>query len=202
MTDNHQEEKLRQEILGDAKTKADRAVARAKNEAAKNIAKAKDDAARKRQNRLEEAGRDIEAKCRAILVDVDRESRRHWLLKREECIEAMFQDALEDAANATGEDHERSMAQLAEEAIHAIGAAAMTVTFPTADATLVTQDWLAAVATKALGSAEGTSFTLNPRQDALPGIIFATDDGQRTFDNTYASRLAKMKDDLRILAID
>ena len=37
MPDNHQEDKLRQEILGDAKLNAERIVARAKNEAQKTI---------------------------------------------------------------------------------------------------------------------------------------------------------------------
>ena len=37
MPDNHQEDKLRQEILGDAKLNAERIVARAKNEASGKI---------------------------------------------------------------------------------------------------------------------------------------------------------------------
>ena len=201
MTEKYQEEKLRQEILGDAKTKADRTIARARNEAAKNIAKAKDDAAKKREARLEEANRDIESKCKAILLDVERESRRHWLLGRESCINEMLQKALEAASQTTGDEHAKSMAMLAEEALRAIGPVAMTVTFPSQDSTLVTPQWLQAIAEKVFGADNSASFTLNPQQDALPGIIFASDNGQRTFDNTYASRLDKMKDELRLLTV-
>ncbi|MBQ7650346.1 MAG: hypothetical protein IJS15_05260 [Victivallales bacterium] len=201
MTENYQEEKLRQEILGDARTKAERTVARARNEAAKNISRAKDDAARKREARLAEAETDIESKCKAILLDVARESRRHWLLGREACIDEILQKALQAASQTMGDEHARSMALLAEEAMRAIGPAAMTVIFPAQDCALVTQDWLQAIASRAFGSGHSAVFTLNPQPDALPGIIFATDNGQRTFDNTYASRLAKMKDELRLLTV-
>ncbi len=201
MTENYQEEKLRQEILGDAKTKAERTIARARNEAEKNIAKARDEAAKKREARLVEATHDIEAKCKSILLDVERESRRHWLLGREACIEEMFQAALKAASQTSGEAHAKSMALLAEEAFRAIGPAAMTVTFPSQDSELVTPQWLQAIAEKVFGAGYSAPFTLDPRADALPGICFTTDDGQRTFDNTYASRLAKMKDQLRLLTV-
>lgn len=201
MTDNHQEEKLRQEILGDAKTKAERIIARARNEAEKNISKAKDDAAKKREARLAEAERDIESKCKAILLDVERESRRHWLLGLESRIDEMLQKALQAASQTMGDDHAKSMAMLAEEAIRAIGPAAMTVTFPTQDSALVTPQWLQGIAERVFGAGYSAPFTLDPEPDAQPGIIIATDDGQRTFDNTYASRLAKMKDELRLLMV-
>ena len=202
MTDNYQEEKLRQEILGDARTKAERTVARARNEAGKNIARAQEDAAKKREARLAEAERDIEDKCNALLLDVERESRRHWLLGREACIDAMLQEALKTAEQTTGEAHAKSMEMLAEEAIRAIGPTAMTVTFPPQDSHLVTPQWLLAIAEKLFGADSVASFTLAPNQNAPQGISFTTDDGQRTFDNTYASRLAKMKDNLRLLVVE
>jgi len=202
MTDNYQEEKLRQEILGDAKTKAERTIARARNEAAKNIAKAQEDAAKKRESRLAEAERDIESKCKSLLLDVERESRRHWLLGRESCIDSMFQEALKAAEQTNGEAHAKSMALLAEEAIRAIGPTAMTVSFPVQDCLLVTQQWLLAIADKLFGAGSEASFTLAPSQNAPQGISFTTDNGQRMFDNTYASRLAKMKDDLRLLVVE
>jgi len=201
MTETPQEEKLRQEILGDAKTKAERMLARAHNEAEKNISKARDDAAKKREARLADAERDIESKCKAILMDVERESRRHWLLGLEVRIDEMLQMALQAASQTTGELHVKSMTMLAEEALRAIGPAAMTVTFPTQDSTLVTRQWLQAIAEKVFGTGHSASFTLNPQPEALPGISFITDNGQRTFDNTYASRLDKMRDQLRLLVV-
>ena len=201
MTENYQEEKLRQEILGDARTKAERTVVRAKNEAAKNISKAQEDAAKKREVRLAEANRDIDSKCKSILLDVERESRRHWLLGREACIDAMLQDALKAACEAEGEEHAKSMELLAEEAIRAIGQTSMTVTFPESDNNLVTLPWLREIAERLFGAQNNVSFTLNPKRDAPAGVSFISDDGKRAFDNTYASRLSKMKDNLRILVV-
>ena len=199
MPDNHQEDKLRQEILGDAKLKADRIVARAKNEAQKTIDAAKAEIAQKREDRLREANEDADAKCHSIMLDVQRESTRHWLLKREQCIDDMFQEAVRQAAETTGEAHQKSLLQLAEEALAAIGPAEMRVIFNSKDAAIVTETWLRAIAKRLFGEkASQTQFILEPDDDAPTGIAFATTDGARTFDNSYASRLRQMRDDLRI----
>lgn len=202
MPDNFQEEKLRQEILGDAKVKAERTIARAKNEADKSVAKAMADSAKKKQDRMVEAQADADARCRAIMLEVQRETRRHWLLKREACLDEMFSGALATASSATGVERVKSLAMLAEEAIAAIGPAKMEVTFRTQDADVITIPWLEAIAAKLFGADNEAAFALSAAPDAPAGISFATEDGRRTFDNTYASRLKKMKDDLRIIAVD
>ena len=199
MPENHQEEKLRQEILGDAKLNAERIVARAKNEAQKTIDAAQAEVDKKREERLHEADEDTEAKCHSIMLDVQRESTRHWLLQREQCIDDMFQEAVRQASETTGETHEKSLRQLAEEALAAIGPADMRVIFNTKDAAIITEPWLRAIAEKLFGEkAAQVAFTLEPSDDTPVGIAFATTDGARTFDNSYAARLRNMKDTLRI----
>ena len=199
MPDNHQEEKLRQEILGDAKLNAERIVARAKNEAQKTIDAAQAEVDQKRAERMREANEDTEAKCHSILLDVQRESTRHWLLQREQCIDDMFQEAVKQASETTGEVHEKSLQQLAEEALTAIGPADMRVIFNSKDAAIITEPWLRAIAEKLFGEkATQVTFTLEPGDDTPAGIAFATTDGARTFDNSYAARLRNMKDTLRI----
>ncbi len=199
MPENHQEEKLRQEILSDAKLNAERIVARAKNEAQKTIDAAQAEVDKKREERLHEANEDTEAKCHSIMLDVQRESTRHWLLQREKCIDDMFQEAVRQAAETTGEAHEKSLRQLAEEALAAIGPAQMRVVFNSKDAAIITESWLCAIAESVFGQmATKVSFILAPADDAPAGIAFATTDGARTFDNSYAARLRNMKDTLRI----
>ena len=199
MPDNHQEDKLRQEILGDAKLNAERIVARAKNEAQKTIDAAQAEVDQKRAERLREANEDIDAKCHSIMLDVQRESTRHWLLQREQCIDDMFQEAVRQAAETVGEAHENSLRQLAEEALAAIGPAPVRVIFNSKDVAIVTEAWLHAIAEKLFGEkASQVQFTLEPGDDAPAGIAFATLDGTRTFDNSYAARLRNMKDTLRI----
>lgn len=151
MPDNHQEDKLRQEILGDAKLNAERIIARAKNEAQKTIDAAQAEVNQKREERLREANEDIDAKCHSIMLDVQRESTRHWLLQREKCIDDMFQEAVRQAAETTGEAHEKSLQQLAEEALAAIGPADMRVIFNSKDAAIITETWLCTIAARLFG---------------------------------------------------
>lgn len=199
MPDNQQEDKLRQEILGDAKLNAERIVARAKNEAQKTIDAAQAEVNQKRTERLREANEEIDAKCHSIMLDVQRESTRHWLLQREQCIDEMFQKAVRQAAETTGEAHEKSLRQLAEEALAAIGPAPVRVIFNSKDAVIITEAWLNAIASRLFGEkAAKISFALEPGDDAPAGIAFATLDGTRTFDNSYAARLRNLKDTLRI----
>ncbi|MBR4220641.1 MAG: V-type ATP synthase subunit E [Victivallales bacterium] len=199
MPDNHQEDKLRQEILGDAKLNAERIVARAKNEAQKTIDAAQAEVDQKRADRLHEANEEADSKCHSILLDVQRESTRHWLLQREQRIDEMFQEAVRQASELTGEEHEKSLLQLAEEAMAAVGPADMRVIFNSKDTAIITEPWLRAIAAKLFGEkAAQVAFTLEPGDNAPAGIAFATTDGARTFDNSYAARLRNMKDTLRI----
>ena len=82
MPDTNQEEKLRQEILADAKTKADRLLARAKKQADKAVREAEDATATAREARLKEVQEEIAAQSRAVGIDVAREEHRHLLLQR------------------------------------------------------------------------------------------------------------------------
>ena len=199
MPDNHQEDKLRQDILGDAKLNAERIVARAKNEAQKTIDTAQAEVDQKRADRLREANEEADSKCHSILLDVQRESTRHWLLQREQCIDEMFQEAVRQASEMTGEEHEKSLLLLAEEAMAAVGPADMRVIFNSKDTAIITEPWLRAIAAKLFGEkAAQVAFTLEPGDSAPAGIAFATTDGARTFDNSYAARLRNMKDNLRI----
>ena len=192
---NNQEEKLRQEIIGDAKAKAERTIAKAMLSADKLAEEAKKEAAEKRALRLKEAEEKAEKRCAAIMVDVQREARRHWLTEREKCIDELFAEALSNAENVTGEQHRKSLESLAKEAIAAIGCKDMKVLFQTADNAIVSEDWLKKIAMELFGKAP--KFVLESSDDAHAGLAFVTLDGQRSFDNTYASRLTIMHDSLR-----
>ena len=199
MPEKLQEEKLRQEILDDARLKAERIVARAKNEAQRNLEAARREVEEKRQERIQEANGDADAKCHSIMLDVQREETRHWLQQRESCIEAMFQQALERAVQTQGTARAESLKQLAEEALAAIGPAPMRVLFNARDAAIVTDSWLASLARRVFGAqADQVSFQLEPGENTPDGIMLVTANGVRTFDNTYANRLNTLKNTLRI----
>ena len=199
MIEREQEQRLRDEIIGDAKAKAERLLARARNDAAKIVDRAKREAEAKRKERMAEVEKDMKQKCGAIVRGVETELKRHWLAGREERLEAMLATALEKAASTTGEAHIRSMTLLAKEAILALGPCHVEVHFPEKDAELVTEEWLAAIASDLFEHDAEYSFRLRPSAKAPSGLRFITMDGRKEFDNTYASRLEKMKDSIRVL---
>ena len=192
---SNQEEKLRQEILEDARQKADRLVAKAKVGADRIIAEARAAAEQRRTERLAQAEEEAKRECASILLEVRRETRRHWLLEREKCIDALMAKALAEAEGASEDERRRSFELLAREAIAAMGMKDMRVSFAEADKSLVTRSWLEEIAHSVLDG-NTPAFELAPSRDAKPGLLFESLDGTRTYDNTYASRLDRMRDDL------
>ena len=77
---NEQESKLHEEIIAEAKSKAEHLLARARNEADGVIGAAREAARQKREERLAEA-REVAAKrSHAIVSGVELETARRWLL--------------------------------------------------------------------------------------------------------------------------
>ncbi len=200
MTADPQVNKLETEILADARTKAERTIARAQNDAETMRKKAQTLAASKREERLREAEIQADAKARSILVDVQQEARRHWLLEREKCLDELLDQALEQASQAEGEERVQSLRNLAIEALQALGPASCLVEIAPADAALVTPAWLQNLAAELFGAQTAIDFTVQVNPDIRGGLQCTTTDQTRRFDNTYASRLRWMKTELRDLA--
>jgi vacuolar-type H+-ATPase subunit E/Vma4 len=200
MTADPQVNKLETEILADARTKAERTIARAQNDAEKMRKKAQTLAASKREERLREAEVQAEAQARAILVEVEQEARRHWLLAREKCLDELLDQALEQASQAEGEERAQSLRNLAIEALQALGPASCLVEIASTDAAIVTPAWLQTLATELFGEKTAIDFTVQFNPDIRGGLQCTTTDQARRFDNTYASRLRWMKTELRDLA--
>ncbi|HPY89130.1 MAG TPA: V-type ATP synthase subunit E [Lentisphaeria bacterium] len=200
MTAEPQVNKLETEILADARTKAERTIARAQNDAEAMRKKAEALAASKREERLREAELQAEAQARSILVDVQQEARRHWLLAREKCLDELLDQALEQAFLAKGEERAQSLRSLAIEALQALGPMPCLVEIAPADATLVTPAWLQNLAAELFGAEAAIDFTVQVNPDIRGGLQCTTTDHARRFDNTYASRLRWMKTELRDLA--
>ena len=192
MNVNEQEAKLRDEIIADAKNKADRIIARAKVDADDVIAKAHDEAVRKHQEHLAEAQTLAEDKTKSMLGDIDMEISRRWLRRQEQCIDELLQAALADCLNASGEARLQSLQALAAEAIEAIGEeVACEVRFKPSDVALVKELF------------EGKAqYSLCPDNSVEGGLVLIASDGTKTFDNTYRKRLERMRDDLRCLVVE
>ena len=196
----NQEDKLKQELLADADAQAAEIIAHAQEEADKIVEQARQEAAKKRETRLAEASAEAEKQCRSIFADIDLETSRRWLRKQESCIDELLQTALTKVDAAEGFDRAASLASLAKEALAAIGDRDCAVFFNPADEAIVTRDWLQKLSREIYpGSTSVYVLKADPSIDG--GIILETKDGARQVDNSYKTRLQRMKDSLRLVAI-
>jgi len=193
---NEQERKLRDEILEDAKRKAERALTRGKREAAKVREQAATEQQAERDNALQRAGDRAEAQGRAILATVDQEVRRGRLIAREEVVTRCLDEALAAARSLPPAEAQESLGELLSEAVAAFGPGPLTVrVHPTAAAAF------SAERLTALGLAP-ESLEVVPDESVVDGLVAASPDGLRQFDNTYATRCKRLRERLRTLLAD
>ena len=189
-----QEERLREEILADAKRRADKILARARSDGESAAARARRANERRRKSALAEAQASGEQKRRNILQGVETEKRRMWLQRREECIDEVLAAvrARAEGLEAGSPERAAALAALAEEAFASVGAAAqLRVAVNPADAALATPTWLRE---RGAGAAE-CAVEADPRIGG--GIRVATPDGRLFYDNTFAARLKRLRERFR-----
>ena len=194
----NQEEKLKQEILSEAQAEAEKTTARAQAEADRIVDRARRNAEKKRNALLAEATAEAERQNQSLFAGIDMEMSRRWLLKREACIDDLLQTALAKADKAEGFDRAASLASLAKEAIHKIGGRDCTVAFNPIDGNIVTAAWIQGLS-KEIYPESTYTYTLKPDSSVDGGIVLETTDGARQVDNSYRTRLQRMKDSLRIV---
>lgn len=186
----NQEEKLKQEILQESEKKAERLISRAQRDCEQAFEKAQKENEARRADVLAEAKAEAQKKCRKMVLDMEYECRRNWLLEREECIDALLGKALSRAESLAGADREKSYVSLVKEAVAELGTSDVQVVVPAADADLVTVAWLE-------GICPGVVFTVSVSDVQRPGLVFSAREGAVTFDNTYATRLHIMRESFR-----
>jgi vacuolar-type H+-ATPase subunit E/Vma4 len=197
---NAQEEKLRQEILGDAQRKAERTRKRARRDAEKNLQSVRDKQQAARTKRLEAAEREAAEKHRAVIAGIEYMIRKRWLLLREEILRELFAAILPEIEAGDGIDRERSLRELLREGLEAIGPAATILRvhprdLEVLDETARAEEWRAAC-----GDRQGDAspdMQVETDENITGGLILETRDGRNLFDNTYATRLVRLKRMLR-----
>ena len=190
---NEQEQKLRDEILSDAKRKAERALTRARRDADKARRQAETDQASEREQALARAGERAAVQSRAVLATVAQEVRRRRLLAREEIIERCLDEALTAAESLPAEDSRRSLGELLAEALAALGPKEVTIRVRPADLDLLSSQCLATL------GIESAPLTVVADTTIAGGVVAESHDGLRQFDNTYATRRKRLRKRLRTL---
>lgn len=190
---HNQEERLQQEILADAKSRASKIVARARRAAQTAQERADAEAAAVRERTLEHCRKESDQKARNILQGIWMEERRQWLKRREECLDAFFASILKEACGLAADDRERrrSLENLLKEAFQAMGEGELLVEVSPADAPLVTPVWIGEKTGRATG------VTVKAVDSIGGGVRVSTMDRSRVYDNTYGGRLGRLAEDFR-----
>jgi V/A-type H+-transporting ATPase subunit E len=192
---SHSQNALADEILADARKKAQRAAKRAEREARQILEKAEEQAEADAQEVIETARERADRQARAVLATVDQDIQREQLQAREEQIEAIFQDALDGLRRRKGYDYPKAMAALAAEAIRAMDGDEVVIGFAEGCAGIATDEWLADVKRRA-----GRDVTLRVAEEpeAIDGGVFVRSaDGRLVYDNSFAARLERLRPRLR-----
>ncbi|MBT3376765.1 MAG: hypothetical protein HN742_14905 [Lentisphaerae bacterium] len=193
-----QEDKLEQEIFRDAERRAERALERAKRDAGKLATKAERRVTRARKARMEQAESRAVERERAITSSIDHDVMRQWLVTRETVFEELFATALQASEAGEGIDTEASLRALVLEGMRQLGKEAVTVRVRTKDAGVLE----GSVLEELQAEAGVPSVTVLADESLGGGVVLETDAGRRRFDNTYATRLRRMKAELRAKACE
>ncbi len=190
-----QEKRLEEEILNDARQKAERVVARATADAATALKRAKTLNERRRAKALEQARQEADRKASNIVSGIWNEQRKMWLQRREQSIQAFLKGLLEELAKqpAASEERKASLAALAGEALAAVPAQELTVQIAEVDRATVTPEWLSAQ----LPADRSARFMVEVSPEVTGGLRVLSADGRFAYDNTYAGRLARMEEEFR-----
>jgi len=196
---NEQETKLREEIERDAAAKSAELLAQARVAANAIAAQAAAEIAVIRSAELAKAEALAEAHCRAILSGTETEVRRRWMLRREAVIEAALADGLKRAESAG--EMAPALELLLAEAVAGLAPVVdgLVISARPAEVALLTPQLLAAAA-KLAGLAESAAATWKVAADGAlsAGLVVTAADGRRRSDQTFATRLARLRPELRM----
>jgi len=189
------EKVLTDEILSDAKRKADRARKRAEREAKKILAEAGKKADEAAERTLDVARERADRQAQATLATVAIEVQRDLLETREREFDKLFDAARQRLADKASYDYPTTLATLAAEAIVAMRSDDVVVALSGDDKPIATDAWLAD-ARRRVG--RDVTITIAEEPAAIDGgLIVRSADGRLLYDNSFAARLTRLRPDLR-----
>ena len=176
---------LADEILDDARRKADRASKKAERRAKRIL--------RDAQKKADQAT--AAALAASILATIEQDVRRDLLDQREAAIATILDAAMQRVASREGTDYPAALTTLAAEAVGAMATDAVVLHLAEADRAIATAEWL-----DALRQRVGRPVAIEVADEAAPiqgGLIVRSADGRLLYDNSFAARLVRLRPALR-----
>ncbi len=198
------EDVLKDEILADARRRAERVLKRAGRDgervARRELRKAED----LRKHHIEQAGARIERDKVVFASGLVLEERRRRLATQGQLIDEVFAQALERLRGREGFDYRAVVIRLAVEAVQAMQGDEFVLRLGEADLASMKNDLPAEVARTVKGP-DGREVRLRVADDPAPiagGVIVARADGCAEYDNSLAARLKRLSSDVRFEVAD
>jgi vacuolar-type H+-ATPase subunit E/Vma4 len=195
MPDQDAAERLREEILAEARRDRDDILLRARREAEALVAKAAAEAARLRQERLEQSRAEAVRRKEMILARVPVEAGRLRAARMQALLESIHDEAHRRLKARDGFDHRAVVATLAAEAISQMHGSAFVVKLSPADRAAFGDEL-----PDALTRLAGRTLSLEISNDTAlmePGVIVQDTAGSQVWDNRLLARLERMWAELR-----
>ncbi|HEY88908.1 MAG TPA: hypothetical protein G4N98_04120 [Thermoflexia bacterium] len=185
---------LRKIVMAEAQSQAQKTLDEARAQAAKMRQQAEGEAEKHRSAILQHA-RDKAAALRAgAQATAQMEAQKLKLRRRERLLEQIYVQAEEQLPSLPErEDYPERMFSLVREAVQSLPEAA-TLLVRTDVATVKA---LSPAKLAALGRELGVELRAGESLDSRLGVLVMTEDGRRTYDNTLAARLERLRDILR-----
>lgn len=187
---------LSEAILSEAQKQADAELTKARQEAERIVSGARTAAAAETEQILRDGVERTRKSTQMILKAVEQDVSRRRLRAREDVLQEAFVRAAGELDRVDGATCRESAARLAAEGLRAMPGDSFVL-----KASGLSETDGAAVAARAAAAlaAEGRTVRVRFRIDAsLPrGVVIEAEDARLRWDNTYAARLERMKEDLR-----
>ena len=187
---------LAEEILADARRRADRLRRRAERDAKQTTDQAQRDAEADRQQRLQRARAEADRRRRLTLATVTVEEGRIRAARIEEVLDGIRESARERLADRDGYDYREMLVRLAAGAVRAMEGRAVVLELSEADRQVYGPDLAAAVRDRV--QRDGLDIRLASEPAAIEGGVIVRDaEGRQRWDNSLAARLERLWPQLR-----
>ncbi|MCX5805787.1 MAG: V-type ATP synthase subunit E family protein [Proteobacteria bacterium] len=194
-TDQDSTEKLREEILTDAKNDREKIIIRARQEAEVILSNAAAEADRVHQEQLDHAVEDAARSNELILATVSVETGRLRAARIEALLESVYEEVCRRLLARDGFEYRETVIALASHAINQMAGSAFVAKLPEADFNFL-GDGLADEIARRVGRPVSVTISYEPVITG-GGVIVEDTEGRQVWDNRLAKRLERLWPELR-----
>ncbi len=186
--------KIIEKIEEDAGKEADAVLKEAGSKAEEIIKEAQSRAKNEEEEILQKGGREAELVKQRIIADAKLRARKQKLDVKEAAIQAAFREAEKEIQKVgTTAKYPSILKRMIKEAVASIGSDEIEILAREADRKILTRDFL-----KALSKELGVNILLAPQTiETCGGAIVRIKDGKIEADNTFETKMSRMRDGLR-----